>query len=276
MSSNSYTTVHGDAVPMIGFGTSQLGDCAGIVAAALEVGYRHIDTAWKYGSEEGVGEGVKRSGIARSRLFITTKVSHEYLRAADFARSLQQSLTRLKTDFVDQLLVHWPSTDGIPLAETMGALAQAKREGKARYVGVANFNIALTREAIALCPEPLSTLQVEYHPYLDQAKVLAFCRDAGLILMAYCPLGRGRLFKDPVLADIARARGKTLAQIALRWLVQQGGIVPIPRSSSPAHMAESLEIFDFELSRDEMERIFALKRPDGRIADPVGRAPAWD
>jgi 2,5-diketo-D-gluconate reductase B len=276
MPSKSYTTVHGDAVPMIGFGTSQLGDCADVVAAALDTGYRHIDTAWKYGSEEGVGEGVKRSGIARSRLFITTKVSHEYLRAADFARSLDQSLTRLKTDYVDQLLVHWPSTDGIPLAETMGALAQAKRAGKTRYVGVANFNIALTREAMQLCPEPLTTLQVEYHPYLEQTKVLAFCRDAGLILMAYCPLGRGRLFNDPVLADIARSRGKTLAQIALRWLVQQGDIVPIPRSSNRSHMAESLQIFDFELSRDEMKRIFELKRPDGRIADPVGRAPAWD
>lgn len=276
MSSKPYTTVHGDTVPMIGFGTSQLGDCADIVAAALEVGYRHIDTAWKYGSEQGVGEGVKRSGIARSRLFITTKVSHEYLRAADFARSLDQSLGRLRTDYVDQLLVHWPSTEGIPLAETMGALARAKREGKTRYVGVANFNIALTREAIALCPEPLTTLQVEYHPYLEQTRVLAFCREAGLIVMAYCPLGRGRLFKDPVLADIAGARGKTLAQIALRWLVQQGGIVPIPRSSNRTHMAESLEIFDFELSREEMERIFALERPDGRIADPVGRAPVWD
>ena len=276
MPSKPYATVHGDTVPMIGFGTSQLGDCAHIVAAALEAGYQHIDTAWKYGSEEGVGEGVRRSGIARSRLFITTKVSHEYLRAADFARSLDQSLSRLKTDYVDQLLVHWPSTDGIPLAETMGALARAKHEGKTRYVGVANFNIALTREAMHLCPEPLTTLQVEYHPYLDQSNVLAFCRDAGLIVMAYCPLGRGRLFKDAVLADIARARGKTLAQIALRWIVQQGDIVPIPRSSNPAHMAESLRIFDFELSGEEMERIFALKRPDGRIADPLGRAPAWD
>jgi len=276
MSSPSYITAAGDRLPMIGFGTSQLGDCGAIVAEALRLGYRHIDTAWKYGSEEGVGVGVKRSGIARSRLFITTKVSHEYLRAADFARSLEQSLTRLQTEYVDQLLVHWPSTDGIPLEETMGALAKAKREGKARQVGVANFNIALTREAIRLCPEPLETLQAEYHPYLEQTSVLAFCREAGLLFMAYCPLGRGRLFKDPVLADIARARGKTIAQVALRWLVQQGNIVPIPRSSDSRHMAESLQIFDFALDDAEMSRIFALKRPDGRIANPVGRAPAWD
>ena len=276
MPARCYLTAAGDPVPMIGFGTSQLGACADLVATALELGYRHIDTAWKYGTEPGVGEGVRRSGIARERVFITTKVSHEYLRARDFARSLEESLQRLQTDYVDQLLVHWPSPDRVPLAETMGALAQAKRQGKSRYIGVANFNIALTREAMRLCPEPLSTLQAEYHPYLAQGKVLAFCREAGLVFMAYCPLARGRVFGDPVLEEIGRARGKTLAQIALRWLVQQGDIVPIPRSSKRAHMAESLEIFDFELSADEMARIFALARPDGRIADPVGRAPAWD
>jgi diketogulonate reductase-like aldo/keto reductase len=261
---------------MVGFGTSQLRDCGEIVATALQLGYRHIDTAWKYGSEEGVGEGLKRSGIARADVYVTTKVSHEYLRAADFARSLEQSLARLKTDYVDQLLIHWPSTDGIPLEETVGALVQAKREGKARDIGVANFNIALTREATRLSPEPLRTLQAEYHPYLGQRKLLAFCREAGLLFMAYCPLGRGRMFKEPVLAEIARARGKTVAQTALRWLVQQGNIVPIPRSSNPAHMAESLQIFDFELSAEEMSRIAALARPDGRIANPIGRAPDWD
>lgn len=276
MSSTFYLSAAGEAVPMIGFGTSQLHDCGTIVAQALALGYRHVDTAWKYGTEEGVGEGLRRSGLARSRVFITTKVSHEFLRAGDFARSLEQSLRRLRTDYVDQLLVHWPSPDGIPLEETMGALAKAKGQGKARYIGVANFNIALLREAMRSCPEPLGTLQAEYHPYLDQTRLLAFCRDAGLVFMAYCPLARGRLFGDPVLADIARSRGKTVAQIALRWLLQQGGIVPIPRSSNPAHMAESLAIFDFELGPDEMARIFALKRPDGRIANPQGRAPAWD
>jgi 2,5-diketo-D-gluconate reductase B len=267
---------HGAEIPVIGFGTSQLGNCADIVANALKVGYRHIDTAWKYGTEKGVGAGIKLCGIPRKDIFVTTKVSHEYLRAADFAKSVEESLRNLQTDYVDLLLVHWPSVDGVPLAETMGALAKAKREGKTRHVGVANFNIALTREAVRLCPEPLSVLQAEYHPYLDQSKVLAFCREAGLIFMAYCPLGRGRMFKEPVLADIARTRGRTVAQIALRWLVQQGNIAPIPRSSNPQHMAESLDVFDFALSDAEMKRISALKRPDGRIANPVGRAPAWD
>jgi|SRR5688572_29585020 diketogulonate reductase-like aldo/keto reductase len=266
----------GMEMPAIGFGTSQLGNCGEIVANALKAGYRHIDTAWKYGTEKGVGEGIRASGVPRKDIFLCTKVSHEYLRAADFARSVEESLERLQTDCVDLLLVHWPTIDNIPLAETMGALAKAKREGKARHIGVANFNIAMTEEAMRLCPEPLSVLQAEYHPYLDQSRVLAFCRKAGLVFMAYCPLGRGRVFKDPVLGEIARKKGKTLAQVTLRWSVQQGNIAPIPRSANPQHMAESLQVFDFELSDEEMKRIFALKRPDGRIANPAGRAPAWD
>jgi len=269
-------SARGVEIPRIGFGTSQLGDCGEIVATALKLGYRHIDTAWKYGSEEGVGEGIRRSSVPRQDIFLTTKVSHEYLRAADFARSVEQSLERLQVDYVDALLVHWPTIDNIPLAETMGALAQAKREGKARHVGVANFNIAMLEEAMRLCPEPLVALQAEYHPYLDQTKVLAYCRAKGLIFMAYCPLARGRMFNDPVLGDIARSRGKTIAQVALRWLIQQEIVAPLPRSSNPTHMAESLDVFNFTLTDEEMKRIFALKRPDGRIANPKGRAPAWD
>jgi len=269
-------SAHGAGIPAIGFGTSQLGNCGEIVATALKLGYRHLDTAWKYGSEQGVGEGIRASGVPRKEIFLVTKVSHEYLRAADFARSVEESLKNLQVDYVDLLHVHWPSPEKVPLAETMSALAKAKRDGLAHHVGVANFNIALTEEAIRLCPEPLVTLQAEYHPYLDQAKVLAFCRRAGLIFTAYCPLGRGRVFKDTVISEIARSKGKTIAQVVLRGLVQQGNIAPIPRSSNPQHMAESLEVFDFELTADEMKRIFALARPDGRIANPKGRAPAWD
>jgi 2,5-diketo-D-gluconate reductase B len=267
---------HGADIPVIGFGTSQLGDCAEVVATALKLGYHHIDTAWKYGTEEGVGKGMRLSGVPRKEIFLTTKVSHEYLRADAFARSVEQSLERLQVDYVDLLLVHWPSVDNVPLAETMGALAKAKRDGKARHVGVANFNIAMVEESMRLCAEPLCVLQAEYHPYLRQTRVLEFCRRAGLIFMAYCPLGRGRVFKDPGLAEIAQKKGKTTAQIALRWLVQQGNIAPIPRSSNPKHMAESLQVFDFSLTEEEMNRIHALARPDGRIANPKGRAPAWD
>ena len=269
-------TAHGCVMPQIGFGTSQLGDCGDFVATALKLGYRHLDTAWKYGSEKGVGAGIRAAGVPRSEIFLVTKVSHEYLRAGDFARSVEESLKNLQVDYVDMLHVHWPSMDKVPLAETMGALAKAKRDGLARHIGVANFNIALLEEARRVCPEPLVTLQAEYHPYLDQTKVLDYCRRQGLIFTAYCPLARGRLFNDPVLTAIAQARGKTVSQVVLRWLVQQGNIAPIPRSSNPQHIAQNLDIYDFSLTADEMQRIHGLARPDGRIANPAGRAPAWD
>jgi len=267
---------HGAEMPAIGFGTGGLGRAAGeAVAHALRCGYRNLDAARKYGTEEGVGEGIRAAGIPRGELFITTKVSHENLRAADFARSVEQSLKALGVSHVDLLLVHWPNAQ-IPLAETMGALARARREGLARHLGVANFNIAMLDEAIRLCPEPLVTLQAEFHPYLDQSKVLEACCARGLILTGYCPLGRGRLIDDPVIGEIARAHRKTVAQIALRWALQHRNVVPIPRSSNPGRIAENVAVFDFMLGEDEMRRIAALRRSDGRIADPAGRAPAWD
>jgi 2,5-diketo-D-gluconate reductase B len=269
-------SAHGATMPVIGLGTSGMGDVrAESIATALKLGYRHIDTAWKYGTERQVGEGMRASGVPRGDIFLCTKVSHEYLHADDFARSVDESLKTLGVDYVDLLLVHWPNLK-IPLAETMGALAKAKRQGLTRHVGVANFNIALLDQAIALCPEPLVTLQAEYHPYLDQTTLLNACRARGLIYTAYCPLGRGRLFKDPVLGEIARTKGKTIAQVALRWLTQKEIVAPIPRSSNPARLAENLAVFDFSLSDEEMKCINALKRPDGRIANPVGRVPPWD
>ena len=174
-------TAHGCTMPQIGFGTSQLGDCSDLVATALKLGYRHIDTAWKYGSEKGVGAGIRASGVPRSEIFLVTKVSHEYLSADAFAKSVDESLKNLQVDYVDMLHVHWPSMDKVPLAETMGALAKAKRDGLARHIGVANFNIALLEEARSTCPEPLATLQAEYHPYLDQSKVLDYCRRHDMI-----------------------------------------------------------------------------------------------
>jgi len=265
----------GADIPAIGFGTGSLGaHCGEIVAAALAAGYRHIDTARKYGSEPGVAEGLRAAGVARAEIFLTTKVSHEHLASDDFARSVDVSLKTLGVDYVDALLVHWPNPE-IPLAETMAALAKAKRQGLARHVGVANFNIALLDEAIRLCDEPLVTLQAEFHPYLDQTKLLAACRARGLVYTGYCPLGRGGLINDPVIGEIARAKGKTAAQVAVRWGIQHG-VVPIPRSARPERVKENFAVFDFTLTDDEMRRIGTLARADGRIADPVGRAPAWD
>jgi len=267
---------HGAEIPAIGFGTSGMGYItAEHVAVALKAGYRHIDTARKYGTEPAVGEAIRECGIPRREIFVCTKVSHENLHAGDFARSVDQSLKALNVDYVDLLLVHWPEKH-TPLAETMAALARAKRQGLARHIGVANFNIAMLDDAIALCPEPLVTLQAECHPYLDQSKVIAACRERGLVLTAYCPLARGRLQGDAVLSDIGLRYGKTCAQVALRWLMQQNIIAAIPRSSNVGRIAENIDVFDFKLDDDDMRRIGALKRPNGRTANPVGRAPVWD
>ena len=268
---------HGAQIPALGFGTSPMtGSLAPeTVVAALKAGYRHIDTARKYGTEHSVGEAMRASGVPRSEIFLTTKVSHENLRATDFARSVEESLAALKVDYVDLLMVHWPNPE-VALRETMPALAKAKRQGLAHHIGVANFNIALLDQAIKLCPEPLVALQAEYHPYLDQSKLLDAVRRRGLVFIAYCPLGRGRLFSDPVLAEIGKARGKSIAQVALRWLMQQN-VAAIPRSSDPQRIADNFKVFDFTLSDDEMQRIAALKRPNGRIANPAGRVSGgWD
>ena len=267
----------GASIPALGFGTSPLtgGLSPDSVLAALAAGYRHIDTARKYGTEHVVGEAVRASGIPRSEIFITTKVSHENLRPAEFARSVEQSLKALQTGYVDLLLVHWPNPEIGP-EQYMPALAKAKRDGLTRNIGVANLNIALLDRAVALCSEPLVALQAEYHPYLDQSKLLAAVRRHKLVFIAYCPLGRGRLFSDSVLAEIAEAHGRTVAQVALRWLLQQQ-VAVIPRSSNAQRIVENASIFDFTLSEDAMARIAALARADGRIANPVGRVPGgWD
>jgi 2,5-diketo-D-gluconate reductase B len=267
---------NGAEIPAIGLGTGSLGDnCGVLVAAALAAGYRHIDTARKYGTERGVGEAIRAARVPRDEIFVTTKVSHEDLHAGDFERSTQASLRALGLERVDLLLVHWPAPD-MPLPETMGALAAMKRRGLTRHVGVANFNIALLDEAIRLCPEPLAALQAEYHPYLDQSKVLAACRRHGLIFIAYCPLARGRLIGDAAIVEIARAKGKTAAQIALRWLIQRDDVAAIPRSANAGRVAENFDVFGFALTDGEIARIAALKRPDGRVVNPVGRVAAWD
>lgn len=267
----------GGSIPAIGFGTSPMtgGMSADVVETALKAGYRHIDTGRKYGTEGAVGEGMRASGLKRDDIFVVTKVSHENLRPADFARSVDESLKALKLDTIDLLMIHWPNPE-IPLDIAMPSLAKAKREGLARHIGVANFNTTLLDQAIKLCDEPLSVLQAEYHPYLDQTKLLAAVRKHGLAFVAHCPLARGRLFADPVLLDIAKARGRGVAQIALRWLIQQN-VVPIPFSSKPERIADNFGVFDFALTDDEMKRIAALKRPNGRIANPVERVSGgWD
>jgi 2,5-diketo-D-gluconate reductase B len=269
-------TAHGAKMPAIGFGTMELPyRPAELVAAAIAAGYRLIDTARKYGTEERVGEGIRASGIARNDLFVTTKVTEENAREADFLRSAETSLKALGLDYVDLLLIHWPQPK-VPFTETLGALAKAKRSGLTRHVGVSNFTLAMLEEAVHVCPEPLVTNQVEYHAYLPQDRMLAALKRHGMILTAYCPVARGKLLDDPIIGEIAKARGKTHAQICLRWLIQQPMVAAVPRALEEAHIREDLDVFDFSLSDEEMRQISALRRRNIRIADPPERAPKWD
>jgi 2,5-diketo-D-gluconate reductase B len=270
---------NGAKIPAIGLGTMTLQGavCVEAVKAALRLGYRHIDTAERYRNEAEVGEGLRQglreAGLKREDVFVTTKVYHDRLAAADFQRSFDDSLAKLDLPWVDLLLIHWPNP-AVPLAETLGVLCKAKREGRAKHVGVANFTTALLQQAVKLASEPLVTNQIEVHPFLDQGKVLAACRAQGLAVTAYCPLGRGKVPGNEVLARIGKAHGKSASQVALRHLVQQG-IVPIPRTANPEHLAANLAVFDFKLSDAEMAEIGKLKQADARVVDPP-HAPKWD
>ncbi len=267
---------HGAKMPAIGYGTMEFPRRATeLVTHAINIGYRHIDTARKYGTEEQVGEGIRASGIARGELWVTTKVTELDAREADFLRSAETSLKALRLDYVDLLLVHWPQPK-VPFTETLGALAKAKRSGMTRHIGVSNFTLAMLEEAVRVCPEPLITNQIEYHAYLPQDRMLAALKRHGMILTAYCPVARGQLLDDPVISEIAKAHGRTPAQICLRWLVQQPMVAAVPRALEEAHIAENLAVFDFALDDQEMQRISALRRRNVRIADPPERAPKWD
>jgi 2,5-diketo-D-gluconate reductase B len=266
---------HGARIPVIGFGTMTLKDdlCVDLVEAALHLGYRHLDTAQNYGNEREVGAGMRRSGIKREEIFLTTKVWFSRLASGDFERSVDESLQRLALPWVDLLLIHWPNAQ-IPLAASIGALCKVKRAGLAKHIGVANFNVAMIEEAHKLASEPLAALQIETHPYLDQTKVIAAARTHGMAVVGYCPLARGKVPDDETLQRIGRAHGKTPAQVALADLELQN-IIPIPRTSKRERLAENLGSLELTLSAAELAEIDKLKRPNARIVSPP-QAPKWD
>ena len=270
-----YVEANGARIPALGLGTMTLkGDvCVTAVSTALKQGYVHLDTAERYGNETEVGEGLRASGLDRGQVFVTTKVYQDKLAPADFEKSFEESLQKLKLSSVDLLLIHWPNPN-VPLADTMRALCKAKADGRARHIGIANFTVPLIEEAVKLATEPLVTNQIEVHPFLDQSKVMAACRRHGLSVTAYCPLARGKVSGDPTLGRIGQAHHKSASQAALRYLVQLGVIV-IPRSSNAERLAQNMAIFDFKLSDAEMAEIGKLKRPDGRVVNPP-HAPKWD
>jgi 2,5-diketo-D-gluconate reductase B len=270
-----FVKANGATIPAIGLGTWELRGrtCARLVEQALKLGYRHIDTAQIYENEREVGDGVRASGVKRDDVFVTTKVWTTHFAPNDLERSAKESLVRLRLPEVDLLLLHWPNPQ-VPLSETLGALARAKKLGLARHIGVSNFTVSLIEQAVAECPEPLVCDQVEYHPYLDQTKVREACAQHGLALVAYSPVAKGKVKGDETLNRIGRAHGKTAAQICLRWLVQQN-VCAIPRTSKLERLSENIDIFDFELSDAEMVRISRMGDAKTRFTD-FGFAPKWD
>jgi 2,5-diketo-D-gluconate reductase B len=261
----------GDArIPAIGLGTWDLRGraCARAVEQALRLGYRHIDTAEMYGNEREIGEGLRASGVGRDDVFITTKVWQDHLAPREFERATKESLVRLRLSDIDLLLIHWPSPR-IPLAETMGALCRMKQAGFARHIGISNFTVPLIEEAVQLATEPLVTNQIEWHPYLDQSKVVAACHRHGLSVTAYSPIARGRAAGDAQLRLIGMHHRKTAGQVSLRFLIQEGAIV-ITRTSKRERLEENMTIFDFELDSAEMDEIRKLADQRGRVVDWSG------
>jgi diketogulonate reductase-like aldo/keto reductase len=266
----------GAHIPLVGLGTWDLRArmCARVVEQALRLGYRHIDTAEMYDNEREVGEGLRASGVKRAEVFVTTKIWPAHFAPRELERAARDCLVRLRLSEVDLLLLHWPNPQ-IPLSETLGALAKVKRDGLARHIGVSNFTVALLAQAAA-CGEPLVCNQVECHPYLDQSKVIAACREHDMAVVAYSPIARGNARNDDVLKRIGAVRKKSAAQICLRFLVQQD-IVVIPRTSKVERLSENAAIFDFELSDQEMKDIAALAQSDGRLINfAFSGQPQWD
>lgn len=268
---------NGARIPLLGLGTWELRGrtCARIVEQALRLGYRHIDTAQMYDNEREVGEGLRASGVKRNEVFVTTKIWPAHFAPLDLERTARECLARLRLSEVDLLLLHWPNPQ-IPLAETMGALAKVKSDGLTRHIGVSNFTVALLEQARNATSEPIVCDQVECHPFLDQSKLLAACRQHGMALVAYSPIAQGNARDDAVLKRIAASHGKTAVQVGLRYLVQQD-IVVIPRTSKIERLSENAAIFDFTLSDADMAEIADLASRGGRLINwAFSGQPRWD
>ena len=272
-----YLTVKGARVPAVGFGTWSLRGWRGrrAIDRALALGYRHIDTAQLYENEADVGRALHSSGVDRGEIFLVTKLRRENLRADAVRRSADDSLRQLSTDYVDLLLIHWPN-GAVPLAETLEAMSRLREIGKARFIGVCNFDTKLLAEAAEKYGADLLCNQVEYHPFLSQAYVRDAARRLGLIVIAYSPLARGLVERDPTMCAIAAKYGKTPAQIALRWLIEQNNVAAIPKARSAAHAAENMAVFDFALAAEDRAVIDRLGRARKRIQERESDMPEWD
>jgi 2,5-diketo-D-gluconate reductase B len=248
-----YPLQTGYLMPILGLGTWQLigSACTRIVSKALELGYRHIDTAELYGNESEIGQAIIRAN--RDHLFLVSKVSSAHLSTNDVIRSCRRSLERLGTNYLDLYLIHWPN-DEIPLAKTMAGMQYLVEERMVRSVGVSNFDVPRLQEAMAAAHVPVCNDQVEYHPYRHRREIPRFCEEHDIALTAYCPLARGRVMHDPLLLRIGRQYGKSPAQVSLHWLLQKGALV-IPKASSVEHLKENVDMDGWDLSPEEMQAI---------------------
>ncbi|WP_436925970.1 aldo/keto reductase [Halosimplex amylolyticum] len=268
-----YVTVDGVDVPALGFGTARMDtdeERRRAVETALEAGYRHVDTAQSYGSEGAVGDALAASDVDREDVFVTTKLSGDNRAYDDVVESTGESLQRLGLDAVDLLLIHAPNDD-VPLAETLDAMNELRDDGFVRHLGVSNFSVDQLREAMERSDAPILTNQVEYHVRERRDDLLSFCIEEDVMLTAYSPLDVGGLAGDPMLAQIGDRVGKTAAQVAIRWLIQQPMVSAIPMSSSPEHIRSNFDVFDFQLTDDEMTEL----AEQGGTVDAIRSKLGW-
>lgn len=265
----------GIRLPRLGFGTFLMtGDaCRVATESALSLGYRHIDTAEMYANEDAVGDAIANSGIKRSDLHVTTKVWHENLEPDALKRAFDASLKKLKLDFVDLYLIHWPSKS-MDLPRTLETLMRLRDEGRTRAIGVANFTLPLLKAAIETVGAPIACNQVEYHTFLDQSVLLKYLGAKGVPLVAYAPLAKGTAADSPELQAIGRKHGVSAAQIAIAWLLEQKNVAAIPKAQSPASQQANLDALAVKLDDEDRRAIAALPK-NGRRVNPAF-APAWD
>jgi 2,5-diketo-D-gluconate reductase B len=265
----------GISLPRLGLGTFRMqGDvCRAAVESALGLGYRHIDTAEMYANEEAIGPAIAASGVARKDLHVTTKVWHENLAPDAIRKAFDTSLKKLKLDHVDLYLVHWPSPN-MNLPSVMETLMKLKEEGRTRAIGVANFNIALLKQAVEDIKAPIACNQIEYHVMLDQTPVRKYLASKSIPLVAYCPLAQGRAATNETLMAIGKKHNADAAQVALKWLLDQDGVAAIPKASRAESQQANLGALNVKLDDDDRKAIASLPK-DQRFVKP-GFAPAWD
>ena len=263
-------------VPKLGFGTWMLKgkQCVRAVEIALETGYRHIDTAQIYDNESEVGTAIQNSNITREDIFLVTKVWMDSLSAKKTINSTELSLKKLKTDYTDLLLIHWPSIK-VPLEETLTAMKQLVQSQKTKFIGVSNFPVELINTSQKIFPNILCN-QVEYHPFLDQRAVLKAIKKHKMFLTAYSPLARGQVFKNKTIQKIAQTYSKTAGQVTLRWLIEQEDVVAIPKAGKDEHIRSNFDIFDFQLKEPDRLILGSLNSHNKRLVNPADWAPDWD